>query len=205
MLQGNELALAINAAFSYIRPDSDHLRTALAEGKLKTREDVKREVTRILNDDSIRKPRLLQFFREYFDYDRAPGICKDRKLLEKAGGHFDTYYAAMTSMVANTDRLIELILQEDKSVLKELLTTDRVIYQPYTSGANFRDGILFKTDIAYFMKRGKKFVEFKKPEKIEPTKDNKLVIERAHRESSGRGRWRGCPWRRSGRRARRDG
>ncbi len=182
MLQGQELVLAINAAFSYIRPDSDHLRTALAEGKLKTREDVKREVTRILNDDSIRKPRLLQFFREYFDYDRAPGICKDRKLLEKAGGHFDTYYAAMTSMVANTDRLIELILQEDKSVLKELLTTDRVIYQPYTSGANFRDGILFKTDIAYFMKRGKKFVEFKKYEKIEPTKDNKLVIERAQRE-----------------------
>ena len=183
MLQGDELALAVNAAFSYIRPDSDHLRTALAEGHLKTRDDVKREVICILNDDSIRKPRILQFFREYFDYDRAPGICKDRKLLERAGGHFDTYYAAMNSMVANTDRLIEVILQEDKDVLKELLTTDRVIYQPYTSGANFRDGILFKSDIGYFMNRGKKFVEFKKSEKIEPTKDNKLVIERAKREA----------------------
>ncbi len=183
MLQGDELALAVNAAFSYIRPDSDHLRTALAEGHLKTRDDVRREVICILNDDSIRKPRILQFFREYFDYDRAPGICKDRKLLERAGGHFDTYYAAMNSMVANTDRLIEVILQEDKDVLKELLTTDRVIYQPYTSGANFRDGILFKSDIGYFMNRGKKFVEFKKYEKIEPTKDNKLVIERAKREA----------------------
>ena len=182
-MQGDELALAINAAFSYIRPENDHLRTALAEGHLKSREDVKREVTRILNDDTIRKPRILQFFREYFDYDRAPGICKDRKILEKDGGHFDTYYAAMNSMVANTDGLIEMILQEDKNVLKELLTTDRVIYQPYTSGANFRDGILFKSDIAYFMKRGKKFEEFKKPEKIEPTKDNKLVIERANREA----------------------
>ena len=183
MLQGDELALAINAAFSYIRPDADHLRTALAEGHLKTREDVHREVTRILDDDTIRKPRILQFFREYFDYDRAPGICKDRKILEKDGGHFDTYYAAMNSMVANTDGLIEIILREDKNVLKELLTTDRVIYQPYTSGANFRDGILFKTDIGYFMKRGKKFEEFKKPEKIAPTKDNKLVIERAQREA----------------------
>ncbi len=183
MLQGDELALAINAAFSYIRPDADHLRTALTEGKLKTREDVKREVTRILQDDSIRKPRVLQFFREYFDYDRAPGICKDRKLLEQAGGHFDTYYAAMNSMVANTDRLIEVILQEDKNVLQEILTTNRVIYQPYTSGANFRDGILFKTDIGYYMDRGKRFVEFKKPEKIKSTKDNKLVIERAAREA----------------------
>ena len=186
MLQGDELALAVNAAFSYIRPENDHLRTALAEGHLKTREDVHREVTRILNDDTIRKPRILQFFREYFDYDRAPGICKDRKILEKDGGHFDTYYAAMNSMVANTDGLIEIILREDKNVLKELLTTDRVIYQPYSSGANFRDGILFKTDIAYFMKRGKKFEEFKKPEKIEPTKDNKLVIERAIGEARER-------------------
>ena len=89
----------------------------------------------------------------------------------------------MNSMVANTDALIELILREDKNVLKEILTTDRVIYQPYTSGANFRDGILFKSDIGYFMNRGKKFEEFKKPEKIEPTKDNKLVIERAEREA----------------------
>ncbi|MEI6235327.1 MAG: DUF1588 domain-containing protein [Planctomycetota bacterium] len=182
MLQGQELALAVNAAFSYIRPDNDHLWTALGEGQLKTREDVKREVTRILNDDSIRKPRILQFFREYFDYDRAASICKDRKALERFGGHFDTYYAAMNSMITNTDSLVELILREDKNVLKELLTTDRVIYQPFTSGANFRDGILFKTDIAYFSVNGKKLVEFKKYEKIEPTKDNKLIIERAQRK-----------------------
>ncbi len=31
-------------------------------------------------------------------------------------------------MTANTDRLIELILQEDKDVLCELLTTDRVVF-----------------------------------------------------------------------------
>jgi hypothetical protein len=182
MLQGQELVLAINAAFSYIRPDTDHLRTALAEGQLKTREDVRREVARILDDDSIRKPRVLQFFREYFDYDRASSVCKDQKTLERDGGHFGSYYAAMNSMIANTDRLVELILHEDKNVLKELLTTDRVVYQPYTSGQNFRHGILFQTDINYFMVRGKKFVPFKKYEEIEPTKDNRQVIERAKRE-----------------------
>ncbi|MDA1045737.1 MAG: DUF1588 domain-containing protein [Verrucomicrobia bacterium] len=181
MLGGDELALAINAAFSYVFPETDHLRTALAEGQLKTRQDVKREVTRILNDDSIRKPRVLQFFREYFDYDRAGSICKDEKALTKSGGHFGTYYSAMNSMIANTDRLIELILHEDENVLKELLTTDRVVYQPYTSGQNFRHGILFQTDIAYFLVRGKKYIPFKKYEEIKPTKNNKLVIERAKR------------------------
>lgn len=127
MLQGEELALAVNAAFSYIQPD-DKLKTALASGKLKTREDVRREVSRILNDDSIRKPRLLQFFKEYFDYDLSATICKDDKALVRAGGNKGTkHYSAMNSMIHNTDRLIELILKEDKDVFKELLTTDRVI------------------------------------------------------------------------------
>ena len=158
MLQGQELVLAINAAFSYIRPDSDHLRTALAEGKLKTREDVKREVTRILNDDSTRKPRILQFFREYFDYDRAATICKTRESIVGQGAHYESHPGVMNSMIANTDGLIELILREDKDVLKELLTTDRVIYQPYTSVRIARG---MATDIAYFINRKKPFVAIK--------------------------------------------
>jgi len=155
MLQGDELALAINAAFSYIRPDNDHLRTALAEGHLKTREDVQREVTRILNDDTIRKPRILQFFREYFDYDRAATICKTRQSIEGQGAHYESHPAVINSMIANTDGLIEIILREDKNVLKELLTTDRVIYQPYTS-VRLQRGMT--TDIAYFINRGKAFI-----------------------------------------------
>ncbi|MCM8541236.1 MAG: DUF1588 domain-containing protein [Lentisphaeraceae bacterium] len=130
MLQGQELSLAISGAFSYIQPD-DQLRNALTSGKLKNRDDVKREVSRILNDDSIRKPRILQFFKEYFDYDLCATVCKDEKALSTAGGKKGTgHYSAMNSMIVNTDRLIELILQEDKNVLKELLTTDRIIYDP---------------------------------------------------------------------------
>ena len=155
MLQGDELALAVNAAFSYIRPENDHLRTALAEGHLKTREDVQREVSRILNDDSIRKPRILQFFREYFDYDRAATICKTRQSIEGQGAHYESHPAVINSMIANTDGLIEIILREDKNVLKELLTTDRVIYQPYTS-VRLQRGMT--TDIAYFINRGKAFI-----------------------------------------------
>ncbi len=129
MLQDWELALAVNAAFSYIPPD-ETLKQAVLKGRMKTRDDVKREVARILQDDSIRKPRVLQFFREYFDYDRAGSICKDSEALQNAGGlaNGQVHYRAMFGMTANTDRLIELILQEDKNVLQELLTTDRVVF-----------------------------------------------------------------------------
>jgi hypothetical protein len=126
MLQGNELAMAINAALCYIAPEKS-LKEAVAQGRLKTREDVRREVERILNDDSIRKPRILQFFREYFDYDRAGRICKDTAALKAAGGDMAKYYVTMFSMAASTDRLVEMILQEDKNVLAELLTTTRVV------------------------------------------------------------------------------
>jgi len=127
MLQGHELAVAVNGAFSYLKPDAE-LKKALKEGRLKTRGDIRREVIRILSDESIRKPRILQFFHEYFDYDLAGGICKDAKALSKAGGGA-RYPNVMFDMTASVDRLVELILQEDKQVLKELLTTDRVILE----------------------------------------------------------------------------
>ena len=129
MLQGQELALAINAAFSYIPPDTA-LKQAVQQGKMNSAEDAKREVHRILNDDSFRKPRVLQFFREYFDYDRAGGVCKDAKALVSAGGDpkAELHFRAMVGMIANTDRLIEIILEQDKDVLYEMLTTDKVVY-----------------------------------------------------------------------------
>ena len=128
MLEGQELSLAINAAFSYLAPDTK-LKQALKTGRLKTREDVKREVIRILNDDSIRKPAILRFFREYFDYDLASKVDKDDNLLKKAGGlsKSKSHRQLMAEMTTNTDRLVELILKEDKNVLSELLTTDRAI------------------------------------------------------------------------------
>lgn len=126
-MEGWELALAINGAFSYLPPNND-LKKAVLAGQLESREDVAREVKRILNDESIRKPRVLQFFREYFDYDRAGRICKDSTALRQAGGDERNYYRAMFDMTASSDRLVELIVQQDKNVLRELLTTDRVVY-----------------------------------------------------------------------------
>ena len=130
MLQDWELGLAVNHALSYIKPD-ETLRQAITKGRMRTREDVEREVTRMLEDDSIRKPRILRFFRDFFDHDLGGYICKDNKAQATTGAPTGTsHYRAMFDATASTDRLIELILEEDKDVLKQLLTTDKVVATP---------------------------------------------------------------------------
>ena len=128
MLRDWELGLAVNHALSYIKPDEE-LRKAIVEGRMRTREDVKREVTRMLEDDSIRKPRVLRFFRDFFDYDLGGYICKDTAALARTGASARgvSHYRAMFDATASTDRLIELILEKDQDVLKEMLTTQKVI------------------------------------------------------------------------------
>ncbi|WP_409994774.1 DUF1588 domain-containing protein [Blastopirellula marina] len=130
MLQDWELGLAVNHALRYVKPDEE-LRSAILEGRMRTREDVRREVERMLSDDSIRKPRVLQFFRDYFDYDLGGYICKDTRALADSGAaNGQGHYRAMFDATASTDRLIELILQEDQDVLKQLLTTDKIVATP---------------------------------------------------------------------------
>ena len=128
MLQDWELGLAVNHALRYIKPD-DQLRKAIVEGRLRTRSDVKREVERMLADDSNRKPRILRFFRDYFDFDLGGYICKDSKALASTGVRpkGQAHYRAMFDATASTDRLVELILKEDREVFRQLLTTDRVV------------------------------------------------------------------------------
>lgn len=128
MLQDWELGLAVNHALRYIKPDEE-LRTAIVEGRMRTRADVKREVERMLADDSIRKPRVLRFFREFFDYDLGGYICKDARALAQTGvsNRGQSHYRAMFDSTASTDRLIEMVLKEDRDVLRQLLTTDRVV------------------------------------------------------------------------------
>ncbi|MEM8952625.1 MAG: DUF1588 domain-containing protein [Verrucomicrobiota bacterium] len=167
MLQDWELALAVNGAFSYLPPNSE-LRQAVLDGRMKTREDVEREVARIIEDPSIRKPRVLQFFREYFDYDRAGRICKDTAALKKAAGGNDTrrYTEAMYAATQSTDRLIELILEEDRDVLSEILTTDRVVYD------RRNDTLYYSTHENLKNPKPKPHPE-KRNKKIEPTPEEK--------------------------------
>ena len=128
MLAGEELANSIAGALTYMSPDPQ-LQAALKRGDLKSRADVLREVTRIMDEGSIRKPRILRFFQEYFDYHRAPSICKDTNSLKAVGVQTDgnQYNLQMNYLVSETDRLIEYILESDRDVLRELLTTNECI------------------------------------------------------------------------------
>lgn len=128
MLQDWELGLAVNHALRYLKPDAA-LRAAITGGRLRTRADVEREIRRMLEDDRIRKPRVLQFFRDYFDHDLGGTICKDNRALAATGvsTRGDSHYLAMFDATASTDRLIEIILEKDREVLKELLTTRQVV------------------------------------------------------------------------------
>ncbi len=197
MLQDQELALAINAAFSYIAPDRQ-LKQALEEGRLKTREDVKREVTRILDDDSIRKPVILRFFREYFDYELAGKVDKDDNLLIKAGGlsKSKSHRFLMVKMATNADRLVELILEEDKNVLHELLTTNRAIMpesprdQGYFRGISQGGKIVDENGKPLFVRKGTKFVGVKEKTKNLPPLQAKdlsgIVVDNPDAKVTGR-------------------
>lgn len=122
MLSPQELAYAIAFALTDRRPDDQLLRAA-AEGRLQTKEDVRREIDRIFDSEKTHKPRLLRFFQEYFGYQAATDIFKDKQL--------NTHHHPGT-LVQDTEHLINWILDRDKDVLFELLTTNKafVNYRP---------------------------------------------------------------------------
>jgi len=114
MLSPEELAFAISLALSNDREPG--LFEAAKNGGLKTKEDVEKHIRRIMEDPSIYKPRILGFFHEYFGYDRAPDVCKDAQ---------PDYVHHADQLVLDTDLLVMSIVQKDKDVLKEVLTTPK--------------------------------------------------------------------------------
>jgi len=118
MLSPREAALALSLALSSTRDPG--LLAAAAQGKLTTRQEVAASVQSILDDPKIGKSRVLWFFREYFDYYRAPEVFKDPlpKNLEQPGNPYDP-----KGYVSDTDIFVLNILAKDKDVLKELLTS----------------------------------------------------------------------------------
>jgi hypothetical protein len=120
MLSPAELAYAISYALTDEKPDHI-LMEAVKNGQLNTREDVTREVTRMLNDSSIDKPRILRFFQEFFGYHNAPTVFKDDQRFAK--GYTFSNYAQ--KYVDDTDVLVNYILDNDKNVFKELLTAEK--------------------------------------------------------------------------------
>ena len=149
MLSPRDASYAIAYALTDQSPDEE-LAAAAANGKLNTREDYRREVTRLLKnrnthylidpiledknfaDNSTNQPiRKLRFFREFFGYPAALTIFKDEK---RFGG--DRLGNATNRLVNEADRLVEYFLEEDKKVFEELLGTER--FYVYHDGDNER-------------------------------------------------------------------
>lgn len=137
MLSPRDASFAIAYALTDSSPDAE-LTKAAEEGRLKTKEDYKREVLRLLGnrkqfyviDESVNKQndignvtnipiRELRFFREFFGYPNLLPIFKDNK---RFGANYD---AAKQRLVTEADRLVEHIVEQDKDVFNQLLTTDK--------------------------------------------------------------------------------
>jgi mono/diheme cytochrome c family protein len=121
MLAPRELAFAISYALTDSPPDRDLL-AALGDGRLRSKDDVAREVARLLKKDVRSNPRILRFFQEYFGYTVAFSVFKDADALNGPEHR--------TGLVNDTDRLIESILSSDRQVLAELLTSNRSFNMP---------------------------------------------------------------------------
>lgn len=114
-LAPREIAFALAFALTDRPPDA-WLLTEADEGKLDTPPGVAAAVRKLLDDPKQARPRVLRFFREYFGYEQARDIFKNDK---------DNPEHDARALIEDTDRLIEYILESDKDVLRELLTTNK--------------------------------------------------------------------------------
>lgn len=116
----------INVAVQYSLANLPANGTLSAKFDLATQAGVAAFVASQLEGDP--KPRVLKFFDEYFDYEKANGVFKEPPS--------DLPYSA-NSFVYDTRKLIQHIVKEDKNVLVELLTTTKTFA---TDGAGYQRG-----------------------------------------------------------------
>ena len=145
MISPRDASYAIAYALTDSSPDKE-LRQAVEEGRFKTREDYKREVSRMLKrrdqyyviDEVVQKAgfnssitnlpiRKLRFFREFFGYTKALTVFKD-----DARFGYGKYDDAKGRLVDEADMLVAHVLEQDKNVFEEMLTTDK--FYVYHSG-----------------------------------------------------------------------
>ena len=110
-LSRDEIVLALSHTLSDGRTPQGIYR--FGKGPLDTQEAVEKMVLEILSDKKPNKW-VLKFFDEYFDYRKAREVFKEVP---------SNFTFAATNLVRDTEMLIHHIVQQDKDVLKTLLTT----------------------------------------------------------------------------------
>lgn len=145
MMPPREAGVALAYALTDGSPDKE-LAEAARTGKLSTREDYRREVLRMLKrrdlysivDEAVHRLRVdsftampvrkIRFFREFFGYPNLLEIFKDNK---RFGGNYDN---TKGRLVGEADQWVEHILESDRQVFEQLLTSDR--FYVFHSGDN---------------------------------------------------------------------
>ena len=107
-------AREIRHALHFTLFDTPPHATLQAKAELESRAGVAAFVTQLLAGEP--KPRVLKFFHEFFDYEKAAGIFKEPP-------HDLPFSAGL--FVSDTRKLIQHVVREDKDVLVTLLTTTR--------------------------------------------------------------------------------
>ncbi len=132
-LAPREIAFALAYALTDKRPDAKLLTTA-ATGGLDNDEGVAKEVRRMLDDPKADNPRILRFFQEYFEYPKAVDVFKETTGSVVHLGHDPKV------LVEDTDKLVLYLFEQDKEVLRELLTTNKsfVAIKSASTFAQFR-------------------------------------------------------------------
>jgi len=125
MLDPHELSRALGLTL-LDRRDSG-LTQAVQKGELTTKEHVAAHVRRMLDDPKLDKPRIIRFFREYFEYPKARDVFKNKPA--------DRIRHLPDVLVKDTEILILNILEADKDVFRELLTT-RKSFVNYSTKTN---------------------------------------------------------------------
>ena len=144
MLAPREAAFAIAYAMGDYAPDKK-LFEAADQGQLATREDFKREVTRLLEDPNLFRggvdeylnsgkvkshvvshPKIIRFFREFFGYPNAPKVFKDVDRAFKQYQNADRgTFGTGGSLVDEADQIVSYYVDQDKKVFENILTTDK--------------------------------------------------------------------------------
>ncbi len=140
-------------ALSYALDDQpiDEFLKAAGDGRLANTEQALALLRERLQDDKAydNNPRLMQFFREYFDYPNATEVFKD----QPEGGQHEPEW-----LVGDLEMTIADILREDRKVLKKLLTT-----RQFYVNAKFGSKEKFDTLVKRHEKRGKYETAFNLP------------------------------------------
>jgi hypothetical protein len=179
MLAPAELAYAISYALTDEKPDQALLEAA-KNGRLQTREDVEREVVRLLEDDGIEKPRILRFFHEFFGYHLAPEVFKD-------DGRFHegfTFFKIAERYVDDADTLVLHILKKDQNVFQELLSTEEYFV------AHNGDNAAVKAEVEahkklYLYFTDKPWKNWAKGARAEPSQEDLKYAQSLHPEFKG--------------------